>query len=808
MCDIRTEPYKTMPLLALRGLVVFSGVMLYFDVGREKSVKALETAMTDDQEVFLVAQRQLSTDDPGLEDLYDVGTISHIKQILRLPGGALRVLVEGKCRGKLLNLTSTDPFLEANVEQWEEISVDASAPAIQALMRECRDAFDDYASLVPKISNDIVLKVMDEQDPAALSDFLGANLALRVEDKQALLEQPDPVRRMELLISILDRESQVLDLEQEIQAKLKDQIDRNQREYYLREQMKVIQNELEEGDSVQSDCEDYRKKIAQANLPEEVEQRLYKEVDRLAKTAFASSEGTVMRSYLDACLELPWNVYTKEKVDLNKARAQLDANHYGMQDVKERILEFLAVRKLNPDLKGQIICLVGPPGVGKTSIGKSIAAALGRNYARISLGGVRDEADIRGHRRTYIGSMPGRIIAALRQAGSSNPLLLLDEVDKLASDVRGDPAAALLEVLDPEQNKAFVDHYIEMPFDLSNVLFITTANTIETIPPALLDRMEVIELSSYTAQEKKLIAKRHLLPKQKQRHGMTGKLTVTDGAIDLLIDGYTREAGVRNLEREIAKLCRRAAKQLLAEGKKQIRVTEHNLTELMGSVRYLPDEGMSRNETGVACGLAWTSAGGEILLVEVNVMPGSGKVELTGQLGDVMKESAMAALSYIRSRADSFGLPMTFYRDYDIHVHFPEGAIPKDGPSAGITMACAMVSALTGAPVRSDTAMTGEVTIRGRVLPIGGLKEKSMAAYRKGIKRILIPALNRKDLEKVDPAVKTAVEFICVEHMDDVLQEALLEAPRQFSLPKVTPLPAPAIAAPVPVKLPHPNIRQ
>ena len=764
-----------MPALALRGLTVFPNMLLHFDVGRESSIKALDEAMTSGQTIFLVAQRELAVENPQEGDLYAVGTISNVRQILRLPGDNVRVMVEGVSRGRLCQLVETNPYLSAEVEEIPgEAPVKRSART-EALIRQTYELFETYIELAPKMTPDILLSVLSSEDPGYIADYIAQNLPMRTGDKQAILEELRPVRRLEKLCQNLRREVEILELEQEMQGKVRDQLTRSQRDYVLREQLKVLQHELgEDQQGGDQELYDYRRQIEKAKLPVEVKEKLEKELRRLEKQPFGSAEATVLRNYLDTVLELPWGKKTKERVNVAAARKTLDADHFGLEKVKTRILEFLAVKQLAPQLKGQILCLVGPPGVGKTSIASSVAKAIHRNMARISLGGVHDEAEIRGHRKTYVGAMPGRIIAAIRQAGSCNPLLLLDEIDKLGNDQRGDPASALLEVLDGEQNATFRDHFLEVPFDLSDVLFITTANTLDTIPRPLLDRMEVIELTSYTDEEKLQIAKRHLLPKELKRHGLSrAQLKVSDDAIRSLIRGYTREAGVRVLERQLGALCRKAAMRVVSDGVKSVHITAENLETYLGIPRYHPDRLPRTEQVGVVNGLAWTSVGGEILEVEVGVVPGTGKVELTGNLGDVMKESAHAALTYIRSRAHQLGIDEEFYKTKDIHIHFPEGAVPKDGPSAGIAITTAMVSALTEIPVRRDLAMTGEVTLRGRVLPIGGLKEKTMAAYRKGIRTVLLPADNEKDLEEIDQTVRAGLRFVTVEQVDAVLAEAL-----------------------------------
>ena len=776
---------STMPVIALRGLTVFPNVLIHFEVARDISIKALETAMSAGSPVFLVGQKDISVEEPGLDDLYQVGTVASVRQILRMPGDNVRVMVEGQGRGRLLQLLRTEPHLEAQVQEIpDQEDAGRRTARTEALMRSTYELFQQYAELAPKMSPDLMVHVLASQEPGHIADYIAQNIPMRNSDKQAILEELRPVRRLQKLHKLLEREVEILALDNEIQTKAREQMAGNQRDYYLREQLKAIQNELGEGEGA-DEIEEYRQKIAQADLPDEVREKLNKELGRLAKQTYGSSEGTVLRNYLDVCLELPWGVTTKEKVSVAAVRRALDADHYGLEKVKERILEFVAVKQLAPELKGQIICLVGPPGVGKTSIAMSVARAMNRKLARISLGGVSDEAEIRGHRKTYVGAMPGRIITAISQAGSRNPLILLDEIDKLGHDHRGDPASALLEVLDGEQNATFRDNFLELPFDLSEVMFITTANTTDTIPRPLLDRMEVIELGSYTDEEKLQIAKRHLIPKELKRHGLARQqLRLTDGAIRTILSAYTRESGVRVLERRIAAICRKAAMKLV-EGKAQtVRVTERDLEEYLGAPRYYPERQALEERVGVVNGLAWTSVGGELLEVEVNVVPGTGRLELTGNLGDVMKESAHAALSYLRSQADRLGLPADFYKEKDIHIHFPEGAVPKDGPSAGIAITTAMVSALTGAPVKRGIAMTGEVTLRGRVLPIGGLREKTMAAFRNGIKTVILPADNAKDLEEIDQTVRRALQFVLVERADQVLSAALNRPAQAVELPR------------------------
>jgi len=768
------KKFAVLPAVALRGLTVFPGSLIHFDVGRKPSIQALEKAMADGAPVFLVPQIDLTVEAPVEQDLYQVGTISNVRQILRLPGNNVRVMVEGQSRARMAHLLKAEPFLVAEVEEIPAQPAGTNTPKTEALIRSTYELFQHYVEVGPQTSPDLLINILASDDPGYIADYVAQNIAMRNEDKQAILAELRPVRRLEKLHKLLVREVEILTLDQEIQNKAREQMNDNQRDYYLREQMKAIQNELGEGDA-DSELAEYREKIARANLPEDVREKLNKELTRLTKQPFGSSEATVLRNYLDVCLELPWGKRTKERLSVEAARKVLDKDHFGLDKVKERILEFLAVKQLAPELKGQIICLVGPPGVGKTSIAMSVARALNRKLARISLGGVSDEAEIRGHRKTYVGAMPGRILYAVNQAGTSNPLLLLDEIDKLGHDHRGDPASALLEVLDAEQNSTFRDHFVELPFDLSDVLFITTANTTSTIPKPLLDRMEVIELSSYTDEEKLQIAKRYLIPKEMKRHGIAkSKLHFEDSAIREIISAYTRESGVRVLEREIASVCRKVAMRLVSTDVKKITITADGLKEWLGVPKYHPERQVLEERVGVVNGLAWTSVGGELLEVEVNAVPGSGKVELTGNLGDVMKESAHAALSYIRSRALRLGIDGNFYKDQDIHVHFPEGAVPKDGPSAGIAITTAMVSALTRRPVRRGIAMTGEVTLRGRVLPIGGLKEKTMAALRNGVKTVIIPRDNEKDLDEIDQTVRAALQFVLVDHVDQVLTAALV----------------------------------
>ena len=761
------------PVIALRGLTVFPDLTLSFDVEREISIYALDSAMESDRMAFLVTQREIATMAPTEEDLYTVGTICRILQIIKTSETSVRVLVEGKQRARLHRLWQTRPFLQANVELLEEDFPGRMTARTEALIRQTYVLFGEYKDLVSNLNDEFVSAVLDCRDPGQLADFITQNINLRHTDRQRILEELHPVKRLRIMNDILAHEVEVISLEVDLEHKVRSRVAQVQKDMILREQLKVLQHEL--GDDGDEEIAEYTDKIEKLKLPEEIHKKLMKEVDRLAKQPYGSAEASVIRNYLDVCLEMPWHKTTRDRADVEKARTILDREHFGLDKVKERILEFIAVRQINPDAKGKILCLVGPPGVGKTSIAISVAKAMNRKLARLSLGGVRDEADIRGHRKTYIGAMPGRIIDALIRSGSMNPLLVLDEIDKLASDMRGDPASALLEVLDSEQNYAFRDHFLEIPVDLSHIMFITTANTLDTIPRPLLDRMEVIELSSYTDEEKLEIAKRHLLPKQLREHGLKRtQLHVSDGAIRRTIADYTRESGVRVLERLLGKLCRKSAMQLVTSDVKRVNITEKNLPDYLGTVRYTPSVNITHDEIGIVNGLAWTEVGGEILEVEVNVMEGSGKLELTGNLGTVMQESAKAALSCLRSRTESLHLDRDFYKTRDIHIHFPEAATPKDGPSAGVAITTAMLSALTNRKVRGDVAMTGEVTLRGRVLPIGGLKEKTMAALRNGIKTVIIPKENEKDLAEIDQTVRKALHFIPAETVDAVFAAALV----------------------------------
>lgn len=764
---------EKMPILALRGLAVFPEQTIHFDVGRSKSVLALEAAMKQDQVLLMIPQKDLLLDDPKLADLYAIGTVAKVKQVLKTQGENLRVLVTGICRGKITELQQSEPFLCGTVES---VPVPDTGDSLRshALRREANSLYGLYLQMSEYPAQSVHLRMLASESSGFIADSIAQNSGIDFPDKAKLLCQLNPTRRLESAVRLLRQEVEMLNLESDIQEKTRSAIDQNQKDYYLREQMKVIRDELGEGDE-ENEFESYAQSIRDLHLADEYEKKLLKDVERLKKQPFGSSEGAVLRNYLDTVLELPWNKKTKERVDVAAARKILEHDHFGLEKVKERILETIAVRQMAPEMPPQIICLVGPPGVGKTSISYSIARSLNRKMARISLGGVHDEADIRGHRKTYVGAMPGRIMTAITQAGSSNPLLLLDEIDKMGADYRGDPSAALLEVLDAEQNHSYRDHYLEIPYDLSDVLFITTANTLDTVPRPLLDRMEVIELGSYTDEEKLMIAKNHLIPKQLKKHGLKKQqLRVTDDAIREIISCYTRESGVRSLERAFGEICRKAAMQIVTqETPRKITVTGTNIEDFLGIRKFLPDRLPCTDQVGLVTGLAWTSVGGETLEVEVNVMDGSGKLELTGNLGDVMKESAHAALSYIRANAQRLGVAHDFYKTKDIHVHFPEGAVPKDGPSAGVTVCTAMVSALTNTTVRRDVAMTGEISLRGRVMRIGGLKEKTMAALRHGIRTVIIPKDNERDLEEIDQTVRRQLNFISAQTVDTVLDAAL-----------------------------------
>ena len=765
---------EVIPAISLRGLVVFPSMVLHFDVGRERSVNALKAAADGNGHIFLVAQKDASLTDPELTDMYEVGVIAEVRQILTTPDGSTRVLVEGLTRAKRVKSVGGKDYLQFEVKEIPNRGAALSESTEEAAVRALKNVFAEYAQISPRMPRELFEGIMSEENCSELFEKVVFNVVLRVEDKQALLEANGLLRRVKMLISMLESEIEIIETEIDIQEQVKEQVDKNQREYYLREQLRAIYKQLGEGDNPQEEADRYIEKIRSLNLSEEITEKLVGEAEKLVKMSYSSQEAGVIRSYLDTVLELPWNIRTKDKLDIDKVQKQLDKDHYGLKKVKERITEIISVRALAPDVKGQIICLYGPPGVGKTSIGRSIAEALGRKYVRISLGGVHDEAEIRGHRKTYIGAMPGRIAAALKQAKSMNPVMLLDEIDKMGSDYKGDPASAMLEVLDSEQNTTFTDHYLEIPLDLSDVLFITTANSLDTIPAPLLDRMEVIELSSYTREEKFNIAKKHLLPKQLKKHGeKPSTLKISDKALYSVIDFYTREAGVRKLERSIADICRKAAKKLVS-GEKKVTVTDENINDFLGVKKYLPEHLEAHDEVGLVNGLAWTSVGGVTMPLEVLVLDGTGKTEFTGSLGDVMKESAKIAVSLTRALAKKYNIDPDFYKNKDIHVHAPEGAVPKDGPSAGVTLTTALVSALSGTPVRRDVAMTGEITLRGKVLAIGGLKEKTMAAYRAGVKTVCIPKENEPDIDELDDVVKNSLKFVVAEDISTVLEAALV----------------------------------
>lgn len=772
---------KTYNMLTLTGLVVFPDMVIHFEVSGDRAVAAINDAMENDSFIFLTMKKDPLLPDADINNVNKIGCLAQVRQVIKLPNNNLRIMIEGERRAKLNDIISNENFDRAIISECPDKKTRVSQTVETALIRHAQGLFEDYSSLSQRLAPDIKAMVMTAPDAGALADYIAANLPFGIDVKQRVLDELNPVKRLEKLIVSMSKEIEILGIDREISEKVKEQLDHNQRDYYLREQLKIINMELGEGDSLAAEADAYIDAINGLDISEESRNKLIKEAGKLYSMQPSFPETAVIRNYLDACIELPWNNKTDDNINIKKAQRILDAGHYGLTDVKKRIIELLAVRKLNPNIKGQIICLVGPPGVGKTSIAKSIAECMGRKYARISLGGINDEADIRGHRKTYIGAMPGRIMEAVKIAGSKNPLILMDEVDKMGTSYCGDPASALLEVLDSEQNINFRDHYIELPFDLSDTLFVLTANALDTIPAALIDRMEIIELPSYTREEKFNIAKRHLIKKQMERHGLTGEsFKITDKAIYDLIDFYTREAGVRSLERQIASLCRKAAKEIVeknSSGKHIVKIDCKNLPQFLGRHRYRLEYIAQTDEVGVVNGLAWTRVGGEIMQIEAAVLDGTGKIVLTGSLGNVMKESAQAAISFIRSISKSLGINSSFYKDKDIHIHATEGAVPKDGPSAGVTIATAVVSALTGKPVRRDVAMTGEITIRGRVLPIGGLREKTMAAYKSGVKTVIIPEENLKDLEDIDEKVKTALKIIPVTSADAVFDIALRQIP-------------------------------
>ncbi|MGN1349423.1 MAG: endopeptidase La [Anaerovoracaceae bacterium] len=769
-----------MPVIPLRGVSVFPTMLLHFDVGREKSISALENSMMTDQMIFLVTQKNAETDLPTRDDFFEIGTTARIKQMLRLPGNAIRVLVEGISRGRITEMIHEVPYFRARIELLKDEIPKEDSAEISALMRAVLGQFEEYLENSPKISREILPGIEAIEEPGRLADIITSHMDIKVEDKQEILSASNVVQRLEKVSGFIAREIEIVKIENDITQKVKQKLTENQKEYYLREQIKTIQQELGQDESVEEEVEKWLKRLDELKLEKKIHEKIEKEIKRMLRLQSASPDASVLRNYIECILELPWNTSTKDKIDLKKTKKILDDEHYGLEKVKDRIIEYLAVMSLSKNFKGPIICLVGPPGVGKTSIAKSIATSLNRKFVRMSLGGVRDEAEIRGHRRTYVGAIPGRIITSIRDCGVNNPVFLFDEIDKVGSDYRGDPASALLEVLDPEQNRDFKDHFLDVPFDLSKVLFITTANTTDTIPRPLLDRMEVISLSSYTEEEKVEIGKRHLLPKQIRENGIKPEqISLSEAALRSIINYYTREAGVRNLEREIGSVCRKVARKVVeagAKGKnKTFRITAGNLESYLGKKKAHYDLVEGGSEVGVTTGLAWTAVGGDTLFIETTVMNGTGRLVLTGQLGDVMQESAKAGLSVIRSRSDELGIPEDFYKEKDIHIHIPEGATPKDGPSAGVTMCTSMVSALTGTPVRKDLAMTGEITLRGNVLPVGGIKEKMIAAHRAGVKVVLLPEENLKDLDELPNNVRHSMTFKGMKSIDQVLAEALVK---------------------------------
>jgi ATP-dependent Lon protease len=766
--------FVELPMIPLRGLSVFPNMVLHFDIGREKSINALEKAMVNNQYIFLSSQMDENTDLPTPDDFYKIGTIGKIKQMLKLPGDSIRVLVEGLCRGRIEDVLFEVPYFKCRIQKLEDEETEPDAEA-EALMRTVLGSFDDYINIDQSLAPEVFASVVTIESPGRMADMIASHLEIKIEDKQTILETLDQKERLRKLNDILLKEIEILNIEQDISTKVKSQINQNQREYYLREQLRAIQEELGGIEELEDEIAGFREKLAELNLDEKITSKIEKEISRFSKMQPSSAEATVSRTYIETVLELPWNTLSEDNIDLGKAERILNEDHYGLDKVKERVLEYLAVIRLSESLKGPILCLVGPPGTGKTSIAKSVARSIGREFVRMSLGGVRDEAEIRGHRRTYIGAIPGRIINSIKDCGTRNPVFLFDEVDKIGADYKGDPASALLEVLDPEQNKDFTDHFLEVPFDLSKVMFITTANTTETIPRPLLDRMEVIEVSGYTEEEKLKIAQKYLVPKQIKENGLTkSNISFTKTGIKTIINYYTRESGVRNLEREIGTLCRRVARRYVSGDTEKVSLTASKVEELLGKKKYHFDIIRNKKEVGVSTGLAWTIVGGVTLFIETTAVPGTGKIVLTGQLGDVMQESARTGISYIRSVAKKLGIDENFYKDTDLHLHIPEGATPKDGPSAGVTMCVSLISTLTGIPVRKDVAMTGEITLRGKVLPVGGIREKVMAAHRAGIRKVLLPKDNEPDIEDIPETVRKEMEFVLLDNVNDALKEVLV----------------------------------
>lgn len=765
---------KEMVMIPLRGMTIFPNMVIHFDVGREKSVAALEEAMLNEQEIFLCSQKKAKIEDPSEDDIYEIGTVCTIKQLLKLPGEVVRVLVEGKYKARIVDYVTKEPFFRVTIDKVVD-EINKSESEMEAILRSVDEAFEKYVKLTSTLSTETLLNLEDVDDPSDFADMVSSYLVLKLEEKQELLQTQDVYKKLEKLLIIILNENEVLKVEKKIGIKVKNRIDKSQKEYFLREQLKVIQEELGEDEDEEREIKEYEDKIEKAKLTGDVKKKALHELSRLKGASVYSAESGIIKTYLDWLIELPWNKMSKENLDIKKARKVLDEEHYGLSDVKERIIEYLAVRKISPKLNGPILCFVGPPGVGKTSIAKSIAKAMNRNFVRMSLGGVKDEAEIRGHRKTYVGAIPGRIIYGLKEAKSKNPLFLLDEIDKLSNDFRGNPADALLEVLDGEQNDTFRDHYLELDYDLSKVMFVTTANSLDTIPRPLLDRMEIIEVSGYSFEEKYFIATKYLIPKQLKEHGIDkSKVTFSTAAVKNIIENYTRESGVRSLERKISSVIRKAITEIVEQDKEKVNITVNHIRKYLGSSIFNYDELDKEDRVGVVTGLAWTAYGGDTLPIEVSVMEGSGKLELTGKLGEVMQESAKAAYSYVRSHAKEFGIKNKFYKENDIHIHVPEGAVPKDGPSAGVTMVTALVSALSSRKVKHNVAMTGEVTLIGKVLPIGGLKEKSLAAYRMGIDTVIIPKDNEKDIKDIPDTVKNKIEIILAKDVTDVINNALI----------------------------------